>query len=98
MDTAHQNAPAGADESGILPAAPDGRLHPLVGRCVSHHHACDCRERAFLKALAVAQDTMEAYATSAELDEWHCRVEDLTGTAYPRNICPPNGQSAGTAD
>ena len=56
-------------------------------RCVSHHHACKCREKAFLHVLALAQPTMKAHATSAELDEWHCRVEDLTGTAYPSTLC-----------
>lgn len=73
--SAEANSPA-----GVSCAAAYGS----VGRCVSHHHACDCRERAFMEALAAAQDTMEAYATRAELDEWHCRVEDLIGTAYPR--------------
>jgi hypothetical protein len=50
-------------------------------RCVSHHHACKCREKAFLQALALAQKTMEAHATSADLDEWHCRA---TGSGFYR--------------
>lgn len=70
---------------------------PPVRRCVTHYHACDCRERAFLEALAVAQITMEAYATSAELAEWHSRVEALTGTAYPREMCQANDQRQATA-
>ena len=31
---------------------------------------------------------MEVWAKSHELDEWHCRCEDIIGTAYPRNLCP----------
>ena len=29
---------------------------------------------------------MEYYATSDVLEEWHCRVDDLTGTAYPAGV------------
>lgn len=54
--------------------------------CTTHHHACDCREKAFLEALALAQDTMEAWASGADLHEWHCRVENLTGCAYPKRL------------
>ena len=54
----------------------------------THHHACDCREHAFIQVLALAQDTMEAWASSLDLEEWHCRVEDLIGTAYPKTISP----------
>jgi len=60
-----------------------------MSACTTHHHACDCREKAIIKALAVAQDTMEAYANSFDLEEWHCRVEDLIGTKYPRDLAPP---------
>lgn len=41
-----------------------------------------------VRLLAVAQPVMEAWAKSHELDEWHCRCEDLIGTAYPSNLCP----------
>jgi hypothetical protein len=41
-----------------------------------------------VRLLAVAQPVMEAWAKSHELDEWHCRCEDMIGTAYPRNLCP----------
>lgn len=41
-----------------------------------------------VRLLAVAQPVMEAWAKSHELDEWHCRCEDMIGTAYPRYLCP----------
>lgn len=41
-----------------------------------------------VRLLAVAQPVMEAWAKSHELDDWHCRCEDLIGTAYPLNLCP----------
>ena len=41
-----------------------------------------------VRLLAVAQPVMEAWAKSHELAEWHCRCEDMIGTAYPRNLCP----------
>jgi hypothetical protein len=60
--------------------------------CVTHHHACDCRERAILEILVLAEPIMEAWAKSHVLDEWHCRVEDLIGTAYPSLMHLPNDQ------
>jgi hypothetical protein len=51
--------------------------------CVTHHHACNCREKAMIEILILVEPIMEAYAKSHELHEWHCRVEDLIGTAYP---------------
>lgn len=41
------------------------------------------RDQAILEILQLAAPVMEAYATSHQLHEWHCRVEDLIGTAYP---------------
>ena len=41
-----------------------------------------------VRLLAVAQPVMEAWAKSHELDEWHCRCEDMVGTAYPRRLLP----------
>lgn len=41
------------------------------------------REKATLEILILAAPIMEAWAKSHELEEWHCRVEDLIGTAYP---------------
>lgn len=41
-----------------------------------------------VRLLAVAQPIMEAWAKSHELDEWHCRCEDIVGTAYPRRLLP----------
>lgn len=40
--------------------------------------------------LKLVEPIMEAWAKSHELDEWHCRVEDLLGTAYPSFIDLPN--------
>jgi hypothetical protein len=54
-----------------------------VSCTTTHHHACDCREKAMLEILIFAEPIMEAYAKSHELHEWHCRVEDLIGAAYP---------------
>jgi hypothetical protein len=54
-----------------------------VNCTTTHHHACACREKAMLEILILVEPIMEAYALSYELDEWHCRVEDLIGTAYP---------------
>ncbi len=36
-----------------------------------------------LEILILVEPIMEAYAKSHELHEWHYRVEDLIGTAYP---------------
>lgn len=41
------------------------------------------RDQAILEILQLAAPIMEAYATTHQLHEWHCRVEDLIGTAYP---------------
>jgi hypothetical protein len=43
-----------------------------------------------LEILVLVEPIMEAWAKSHELDEWHCRVEDLIGTAYPSFIHLPN--------
>jgi hypothetical protein len=56
----------------------------------THHHACACREEAMLKILILAEPIMEAWAKAHELDEWHCCVEDLIGTAYPSFMNLPN--------
>jgi hypothetical protein len=71
-------------------------LPRLVRDCVTHHHACDCRERAILEILVLAEPIMEAWAKSHELEEWHCRVEDLIGTAYPSFMNLPNTQNCET--
>ena len=44
---------------------PSRRVPPLVRRCGTHHHACDCRERAFLEVLAVAQITTDYFRAVA---------------------------------
>jgi hypothetical protein len=62
-------------ESGCQSAAKERRCPPV---------ALD----RLVRLLAVAQPVMEAWAKSHELDEWHCRCEDIIGTAYPRNLCP----------
>lgn len=43
-----------------------------------------------LEILVLVEPIMEAWAKSHELDEWHCRVEDLIGTAYPSLMYPQN--------
>ena len=47
-------------------------------------------ESSVTRLLALAQPVMEAYAKSHELDEWHCRCEDIIGTAYPRKLLDEN--------
>ena len=42
--------------------------------------------QALVEVLALAETTMEAYATARDLEEWHTRVEDLIGTAYPSRL------------
>lgn len=42
--------------------------------------------KALVEVLALAETTMEAYATAADLEQWHTRVEDLIGTAYPSRL------------
>jgi hypothetical protein len=54
-----------------------------VNCTTTHHHACACRGKAMLEILILVEPIMEAYAKSHELHEWHYRVEDLIGTAYP---------------
>lgn len=59
--------------------------------------------RAIVEVLRLAEPVMEAWAKSHELEEWHCRVEDLLGTAYPsfmdlQNVkveAPPSEGEAG---
>lgn len=58
-------------------------LHALIVEYFARKH-----QRQFVRVCAVAQPVMEAWAKDNELDEWHCRCEDLFGTAYPRNLCP----------
>lgn len=59
------------------------KIAESVRNCLTHHHACECREQAFLELLVSTAPIMEAWAKSHELAEWHCRVERLIGTAYP---------------
>jgi hypothetical protein len=54
--------------------------------CVTHHHACDCRERDFAQVLRMASYVMELAASSDELHEFHVRCKRLIGTAYPLRI------------
>ena len=54
------------------------------------------RDQAILEILQLAAPIMEAYARSDQLHEWHCRVEDLIGTAYP-GILPTNAPDQATA-
>ena len=64
----------------------------------THHHACACREKAMLEILVLVEPIMEAWAKSHELHEWHCRVEDLIGTAYPSFMDLPNASDVPCAD
>ena len=42
--------------------------------------------QALVEVLALAETTMEAYATAADLEQWHTQVEDLINTAYPSRL------------
>ena len=55
------------------------------------------RDQAILEILQLAAPIMEAYAPTHQLHEWHCRLEDLIGTAYP-TVSRTNDPSAGTGD
>jgi hypothetical protein len=74
------NTPGNAD---WMPDFEDPEKHACLE---AHHLACECRERAMLEILVLVEPIMEAWAKSHELDEWHCRVENLIGTAYPSFI------------
>lgn len=45
-------------------------------RCVSHHHACDCREAMFARALKIADESM------LELIRCHARRADEHGVLW----------------
>jgi hypothetical protein len=78
------NTPTNVNAGECSPASPCS----AVG--ATHHHACACREKAVLEILVLVEPIMEAWAKPHELDEWHCRVEDLIGTAYPSFMYLPN--------
>lgn len=48
------------------------------------------KSREIIDLLILAEPIIEAWAKSHDLDEWHCRVEDLIGTAYPSFMDLPN--------
>lgn len=77
--------------------APEGcAASPCSAIGVTHHHACACREKAILEILVLVEPIMEAWAKSHDLEEWHCRVEDLIGTAYPSFMYLPNETNPAT--
>jgi hypothetical protein len=85
-----KKTPKMPDPKTNLPV-PDGcDASPRLAFGVTHYHACACREKAILEILVLVEPIMEAWAQSHELDEWHCRVEDLIGTAYPSLMYLPN--------
>lgn len=45
-----------------------------------------------LRLAQIAQDTMESYAFSCDLQRWHETCEAIFGTAYPSRIKPPAQQ------
>ena len=44
------------------------------------------REEKFVRALQLAQESVESWADSDTLQEWHIAVFELTGTAYPLRL------------
>lgn len=60
MSTAHRKARAGADQSGILPAAPDGRLHPIVGLRLAYGGDWPGRPFAWVNGRLLTCDEVEA--------------------------------------
>lgn len=59
-------------------------LSPAVSCGPTHHHACACRERAFIEMLAIAQKTVVVHASSLDLMEWQRRMRELIGVTDPR--------------
>jgi len=45
-------------------------------------------EQRIARLLSIAQPTMEAWAPGVDLEEWHIGCAILTGTAYPKSLCP----------
>ncbi len=86
------------DPKTNLPAPEGCAASPCSAVGATHHHACACREKAMLEILVLVEPIMEAWAKSHELDEWHCRVEDLIGTAYPSFMYPQNDPDETTPD
>ena len=74
MDTALQTAPAEAPESGILPAAPDGRLHPLVGHL-----------RAAYEVLLLARREAKNLGLTRSYTEINFSLDHLEG-AFPEKM------------
>jgi hypothetical protein len=75
------------DEGGeeYIPAMPPAFLRGFVDG-----YEQGKKSREIVDILILAEPIMEAWAKSHELEEWHCRVEDLLGTAYPSFMDLPN--------
>lgn len=77
------------DEGGeeYIPAVPPAFMRGFVDGYEQGKKCC-----AIVEVLRIAEPVMEAWAKSHELEEWHCRVEDLIGTAYPSFMDLPNAE------
>jgi hypothetical protein len=77
------------DEGGeeYIPAMPPAFMRGFVD---GYEEGKKCHD--IVAILKLVEPIMEAWAKSHELEEWHCRVEDLLGTAYPSFMDLPNSQ------
>lgn len=69
------------------------KRHPKYRRCVSHHHACDCREATLKEALEVADECLaliEDVGHGAHMDNvTAARVKVLKALALFTSTPPP---------
>jgi len=61
-----------------------------MSECVTHHHACDCREAMFARAIEIADQAMTDLLTS------HARPVDETGAVWA--LCDADGGYVETLD
>jgi hypothetical protein len=75
------------DEGGeeYIPAMPPAFMRGFTD---GYEAGKTCRQ--IVDILILVEPIMESLAKSHELDEWHCRVEDLIGTAYPSFLDLPH--------
>ena len=70
-----------------IPAMPPAFMRGFVD---GYEQGKRCHD--IMTILKLVEPIMEAWSGSHELEEWHCRVEDLIGTAYPSFLDSPNAQ------
>jgi len=104
MSTAYQEAPAEAQESSILPAAPVGSLHPLVRpSSVGWWWVFHCGRWRCGRVIEDWEDDASGSLIWSDGGAWYCvariNVDLMTGTHWFPATPPdwPNDQSLATA-